>query len=125
MGPPLLERMSKSQADSGMWQLRQGILLTAPMGPSCPSCGVPVWIGPDRRGSKNSFCPSSAALSELRYLLVVSRGRSGRGESLCSTDQSLALNPSASAVSAAVVDATSTGEEPLPQPIGTAVPIIS
>src|SRR6266700_2811996 len=33
------------------------------------------------RGSKKSFCPSSAAAGESRYLFVVSIGRAGRGES--------------------------------------------
>src|SRR5690349_3954 len=82
MGPPLFERMSNSQPDSGMWQLRQAILPDSPIAPSCPSAGVPVWIGPDSRGSKKSFWPSRAAVAESRYLLVVSTGRAGRGERL-------------------------------------------
>src|ERR1051325_113268 len=65
-----------------MWQLRQAILPLSPIAPNCPSCGVPVCMGPERRGSKNNFCPSSAAAAESRYLLVVSIGRSGSGESV-------------------------------------------
>src|SRR5690242_10838151 len=80
IGPPLLERMSKSHFDSGIWQLRHAILPVSPIAPSWPSCSVPVWIGPASRGSKNSFCPRNAASAESRYLLVVSTGRVGRGE---------------------------------------------
>src|SRR5436305_247865 len=65
-----------------MWQLRQAILPASPIAPSCPSCGVPVCIGPDRRGSKKNFCPNSAAAAESRYLFVGSIGKSGSGESV-------------------------------------------
>src|SRR5215470_16672275 len=71
-----------------MWQLRQAIFPVSPMAPSCPSWGVPVWIGPERRGSKKSFCPSSAASAESRYLLLVSLGSSGSGESVAITARS-------------------------------------
>ena len=71
-----------------MWQLRQAILPASPIAPNCPSCGVPVCMGPDRRGSKNNSCPSSAAAAESRYLFVVSIGRSGNGESVSITARS-------------------------------------
>src|SRR5437764_2559815 len=64
------------------------------MAPSCPSAGVPVWMGPERRGSKNSFCPRRAAASESRYLLVVSTGRSGNGERVLMVAHSCWLKPS-------------------------------
>src|SRR5262249_25168482 len=92
MGPPLLERISKSQPDSGMWQLRQAILPVSPIAPSCPSAGVPVWIGPESRGSKKSFWPSRAAASESRYLFVVSTGSAGSGESVWMVAHSEAVN---------------------------------
>src|SRR4051812_30668446 len=82
IGPPLFERMSKSHLDAGMWQLLHAILYFSPIAPSCPSAGVPAWIGPESRGSKNSFWPRSAAAAESRYLLVVSTGGAGSGDSV-------------------------------------------
>src|ERR1700742_3758572 len=82
LGIPLafFVRVSNSHFDSGMWQLRQAIFPASPILPSCPSCGVPACIGPESRGSKKSFCPSSAAAGESAYLLVGSAGRGGSGE---------------------------------------------
>src|SRR5215471_7492136 len=94
MGPPLFDRMSKSHLDSGMWQFRQAIFPFSPIAPSCPSAGVPVWIGPERRGSKKSFCPKRAAASESRYLFVVSTGRSGKGERVLIIAHCLGEKPS-------------------------------
>src|SRR5258708_29279187 len=37
-------------------------------------------MGPERRGSKKSFCPRRAAAGESRYILVVSTGSAGNGE---------------------------------------------
>src|SRR5262245_29913057 len=51
-------------------------------------------MGPDRRGSKNSFCPRSAAARESRYLLVVSTGRSGSGDNVLMTAHSCGEKPS-------------------------------
>src|SRR5580765_3746783 len=82
MAPPLLDRVSNSHFDSGMWQLRQAILPASPIAPSWPSLGVPAWIGPESRGSKKSFCPRSAAAGESRYLFVASTGSAGSGESV-------------------------------------------
>jgi hypothetical protein len=51
----LFDRMSKSHTDSGMWQLRHAILYFSPTAPSWPCAPVPVWMGPDSRGSEKSF----------------------------------------------------------------------
>src|SRR5580692_6207358 len=45
-------------------------------------------MGPERRGSKKSSWPSSAAAGESRYSLVVSTGKSGNGESVLMTTHS-------------------------------------
>src|SRR5258708_35015541 len=39
-------------------------------------------MGPERGGSKKSFCPKRAGAGESRYLLVVSTGKPGNGESV-------------------------------------------
>src|SRR6516162_6382988 len=51
-------------------------------------------MGPESRGSKNNFCPRSAAAGESRYLLVVSTGRSGSGDSVFMMAHSWGENPS-------------------------------
>src|SRR5215831_477572 len=51
-------------------------------------------MGPDRRGSKKSFCPRSAAAGESRYLLVVSTGRAGSGDSVLMSAHSCGEKPS-------------------------------
>src|SRR6266478_7039710 len=51
-------------------------------------------MGPARRGSKKSFCPRRAAAGESRYLLVVSTGRAGNGESVLIIAHSWGEKPS-------------------------------
>src|SRR6266849_3075345 len=51
-------------------------------------------MGPESRGSKKSFCPSRAAAGESRYLLVVSTGRAGNGESVLIIAHSCGEKPS-------------------------------
>src|SRR5690349_21358008 len=50
-------------------------------------------MGPERRGSKKSFCPRRAAAAESRYLLVVSTGRAGNGERVLMIAHSCCENP--------------------------------
>src|SRR5215472_10897807 len=45
-------------------------------------------MGPESRGSKNSFWPNKAAAGESRYLFVVSTGKFGNGESVLMTAHS-------------------------------------
>jgi hypothetical protein len=52
-------------------------------------------MGPESRGSKKSFCPSRAAAGESPYLLVVSTGRPGNGESVLTIAHSKGERPSA------------------------------
>src|SRR6267378_8345808 len=51
-------------------------------------------MGPARRGSKKSFCPRRAAAGESRYLLVVSTGKAGNGESVLMIAHSWREKPS-------------------------------
>src|SRR5205807_8324122 len=51
-------------------------------------------MGPESRGSKNSFCPRRAAAGEARYLLVVSTVSAGSGESDLITAHSWREKPS-------------------------------
>src|SRR4029078_4552760 len=53
-----------------------------------PFLGRASLDGPERRGSKKSFCPRSAAGRELRYVFSVSAGNPGKGDSVLTTAHS-------------------------------------